>query len=348
VIRTKKFRGAEIIAFCAVALLLFAWLNGVFDAPDPRIQNWITDFYDETPHTLDVVAIGPSSMYTFWQPALAWDAFGIASWNMTSPSMPCTAPVHMVKEVLKTQSPKLFVVEAGTFLNAPTPGRLHSLGDNMRWSPEKLALLDESCGEMGVNGFDRLEYFLPIVRFHERWHELGPDDFLPPGEAYKGSSYYATFLNNSGKFQYDNAESDGEAPLDQDSMTCLIEFLDYCKANRLEVVFLAAPNALDNKEKLRSIRTVVEGYGYPFVMTIEHMDEIGLKMPGDFYNEKHTNLHGSIKCVAWFGRYLEERYALPDHRGEKGYESWDSACVDYLKVIKPHINQDELKALERT
>jgi hypothetical protein len=49
-------------------------------------------------------------MYTFWQPALAWNAFGIASWNLTSPGMPYPAPISMVKEALKTQNPKVFVV----------------------------------------------------------------------------------------------------------------------------------------------------------------------------------------------------------------------------------------------
>jgi hypothetical protein len=216
----------------------------------------------------------------------------------------------------------------------------------MRWSSNKLALIDANCEEMGVTGFDRLEYYLPILRFHSRWPDLGPDDFLPPEGAYKSSTHFKTFLKTSGNFQYDFKNDGVAVPPDGNKLSYLIEFLDYCKANRLTVLFVAAPNALDNKEELRYVRSVVEGYGYPFIMTIELMDEIGLKMPEDFYNESHANLHGSIKCVAWLGKYLKEHYDLPDHRGEKGYASWDEAYQNYLKLIKPYIGPNELDGLE--
>jgi hypothetical protein len=342
----KRFRALEACAFCLVALLIFVCLNDVFKTPDYRIHGWITKFYDETPQSLDVVAIGPSSMYTFWQPALAWDAFGVASWNLTTPGMPYTAPIQMVKEALKTQTPKVFMVEAGTFLNEPSPDRVHNLSDFLPWSKEKLALIDTSCSVLGVEGFDRLEYFLPIVRFHSRWYELKKEDFGRPREAYKSSSYYKTFLKKKADFEYDYEDAATSKPIDDFRRAYLTEFLDYCKANGLEVVFVAAPNTKDNKGELRYMRDVVEGYGYPFVMTVDHMEEIGLVIPDDFFNENHTNLSGSIKCIAWFGKYLKERYDIPDHRGEKGYESWDKAANEYLETIEPYVEPRELEVLE--
>ena len=341
----KKFRGVEIIAFCAITLLLLAWVNGVFRTPDDRPREWVTDFYHEAPNTLDVVAIGPSSMYTFWQPALAWDAFGFTSWNLTSPGMPYTAPLLMLKEALKTQNPKVFVVEAGTFLYEPTLSQLHALTDSLPWSSNKLTLIDESCDDLGMHGFDRLEFYLPILRFHKRWTSLRLDNILPPDHIYKGSTYYGTFLKNSADFEYDY-EDTGTAVPPSGQLSYLVAFLDYCKANHLAVVFLAAPNTVDNKEELQYVRSVVEGYGYPFVMAIEHMDEIGLKIPEDFYNDTHTNLHGSIKCIAWFGRYLKNHFDLPDHRGKKGYLPWDEAYRNYLNLIKPYIGPHELDGLE--
>ncbi len=340
-----KFRAWEVCAFCLVVLLLVIWVNDVFEDTDHRIHEWIADFYNEPPHTLDVVTIGPSSMFSFWQPALAWEAFGTPSWNLTSPAMPYTAPIQMVKEALKTQKPKVFVVEAGTFLNKPAPERIHFLSHNMPWSPEKLALIESSCREMGVEGLDRLEYFFPLVRFHSRWYSLRKEDFVRSRETYKGSSHYSLFLMRTGKFEYDYMDSEETEPIEKKQLDSLTEFLDYCKEKCLNVVFLAAPNTKDNKDELRYIQDVVEGYGYPFVMSLKHKDEIGLVIPDDFYNESHTNLSGSIKCVAWFGKYLSERYDLPDRRGEKGYESWEEASEGYLKKIEPHVDPRALEVL---
>lgn len=341
-------KGIEVAAFCVVAILLFIWVNGVFQHPDRSAEDWVTDFYTEKSDSLDVIFIGASSMFTFWQPTLAWEAFGIASWNLTASRLPCTAPINMVKEALKTQSPSLFVVEAGTFLNVPTPDSIHRVSDRLQWSDSKISFIDANCRYMGVQGFDRLEYFLPVIRFHDRWNELKKDDVMRSRGEYKGSDHQPDFLNIAGSFDYDYDESSKVDPPGDFSRACLYEFLEYCKDNGLPVIFLASPNAKEDKGELRYIRSVVESYGFPFVMAIEQAQEIGLTFPEDYYNKHHTNLHGSIKCIAWFGRYLDERYGLPDRRGEKGYESWDKANDDYLKLIAPYLRENELEVLEKT
>lgn len=60
-------------------------------------------------------------------------------------------------------------------------------------------------------------------------------------------------------------------------------------------------------------------------------DTCNLDLSHDFYNRKHTNLHGSIKVMRYLGSQLKERFDLPDKHSAEVEADWEEATAAYMK-----------------
>lgn len=49
---------------------------------------------------------------------------------------------------------------------------------------------------------------------------------------------------------------------------------------------------------------------------------------------EHVNDGGAEQYTKYMSRYLADRYDLPDHRGQDGYESWETALEEYKENIQ--------------
>ena len=113
------------------------------------------------------------------------------------------------------------------------------------------------------------------------------------------------------------------------------ELLGYCDAEQLQVLFVKPPQ-LDTAEeqgRMNALEDMVTERGYPCLDLMEHVDETGISLETDFYNEPHTNVHGSLKYSRVLAEYLVEQYGFSDKRGTKGWESWDEATASYLDSL---------------
>ena len=71
---------------------------------------------------------------------------------------------------------------------------------------------------------------------------------------------------------------------------------------------------------------IVKESGYGFLNMNDYYDEIGIVFEEDFADYgSHTNAVGAEKCTDFLESYLQAHYALPDHRGDAVYKSWDKS-----------------------
>ena len=70
---------------------------------------------------------------------------------------------------------------------------------------------------------------------------------------------------------------------------------------------------------------IIESEGFSFLDMNLCYDEIGTDFATDYYDgDGHVNALGSEKVSRFFGKYLKENYAFPEHGGKK-FASWDTA-----------------------
>lgn len=299
---------------------------------------------------LDMVYVGASAAYTSWQPLKAWNDYGFTSYTYATGGLPAVSVEHYIREVLKTQNPELFVVDARPFLlwddNASAKIRYGS--DSMDYSLNRFSMVKDFLDYRTVaEDDDRLSYYLQIVKYHsnyqavlseeENWNLINNREI----SKYKGWTFmeYHCPLEAPQDFETDQCEE-----LREENRRILDKLLSYCREKELKVLFVVYPYSLTREEQTRynTIQKVVEEAGFDFLNTNLHYEEMNLDFQTDFNDRNHLNCFGAEKYTDFLERYLAENYALPDHRGDEEYHSWDELFIQFKEdevVTKTNVQE---------
>ncbi|MBQ9504858.1 MAG: hypothetical protein IJU93_07605 [Lachnospiraceae bacterium] len=312
----------------------------------------ISGFYKEDRDSLDVVFIGASDMYTAFSPALAYDKFGFTSYPFAPPRNSDGMWQLQVDEILRTQSPKLIVIEVNGALYTEadelvTEENLRLFTDHMPASQHKNELI-----ETYVNKRDRINYYIPYLKYHgnitslrdalntmyERLSFEGRGGLYMKGER----THFETqsFENEIWATEDDNEELDMEPGHE----TALRGFLDYCQAKvDCPVLFIRAPHYVTEGEEVtleffhraNRVGSVVSNYGFDFINFDKLHSEIGLNYDEDFHNSEHLNINGQKKFTEYLGGLLVEKYGLADSAHSDGVRAkWERAVEYYNEFVR--------------
>lgn len=326
------------VAFILLFVLCFLPVSRIFSQPeDKRNYQWIAGFYEEPEESLDAVYIGSSNCYSFWNPLIAWESHGITVYPYSCNDQPFAATAHLITEVRKTQPDALIIVNVNSLRDTViNENNMHYLLDNMPFSVNKLMLTKHLCREAGYSLSDSMEYYLPIIRYHERWSELEQNDFDFSFNGLKGASAYYSHLQNIEDItDLYHTSTESVAP-DPSVQTLLEDLLDYCDENQVNILFVTVPRAEraeDTPGVFRYLNEMIESRGYPVLDMMDKLDEIGMETYRDYYNDHHTNIHGSIKFTRYLADYLVENYGFQNKHGQELYSSWEAGREKYAAYI---------------
>ena len=197
-----------------------------------------------------------------------------------------------------------------------------------------------------MEGFDKLEYYFPIIRFHSRWNELTEEDFNLSLKGIKGASVYDNFLKTSTDVTDEYCYTEEKAEMTEKQQETLEDLLQFCKSEAIKVLFVTVPQAIEDEEtvaQLNTIEEIVRTEGFDVLDLMGSVDEIGLDFETDYYNARHTNIHGSIKFTHYLGQYLSQNYSFEDKREDADFSEWNDAYDKYVEWISPYITEAELR-----
>ena len=177
-----------IVAFLVLAAMLFLYLNKVFSMGDSdHNRQTFKAFYSETDNTIDVAYLGTSAANRFFINPKAYHDSGISSFTMATMGMPLFFVPTLMDEIEKTQDPELYIIELRWTLKKRdmlTDAHIRRVTDNLKYSDNKLKAIDEAFAFMdgSTGGLDditdnKIEYLIPIIKYHGR---------LAQGEMAKG------------------------------------------------------------------------------------------------------------------------------------------------------------------
>lgn len=325
-----------IVFFILFFFLLSAFSKIVTNAGDDRIYQFYGSFYAEKEDTLDAVYLGASTTYAYWSAPLAWERYGIAVHPFNCPKQPFEAMEYLIREVRKTQPDALYIVPITSVNDDDDDGlsdiKIHYVADYMPLSPNKIRMVRTLGGYMGLSWTEQMEFLFPFIRFHSRWSELQKKDFTNSLDGFKGASYYNNFLFTSTDISSSYRTTERTGILSGITQDALDSLMEYCDAEQINVLFIAIPNAQTNEYRqaqINSIKETVQARGYSVLDMRSAVEEIGIDLTKDYYNERHTNIHGAIKVTDYIARYLVENYDFEDKRGNQVYSSWDEAYDKY-------------------
>ena len=315
----------------------------------------IKAYYLEDPGTIDVVLIGSSEVYCDYSADLAYKEFGYTSYPYATQACTILNYKPMIKEVIRTQHPKLILVEINGTLyddeHLEIEANARNIVDNMPLNENKRELVDT------VATSDQVEYYMPIIKYHNIWNDFPRGlkwDYSVIASQLRGYNLLKGFKTKTdihtpeGKV-YREDEITNAAPIYPRAEAALYDLLDYCKDEQLDnIVFVRFPHLTVQRnhkriERSNKVGEIIRDYGFDFVTFDSCDDRIGLDVTHDFYNIEHMNVYGMTKFTSYLGEYLQEHYGItPTALDEKHKAEWDecSAYFDaYLELVYDHYEQ---------
>lgn len=293
----------------------------------------LQSFYRQDGPINDVIFVGSSNVFEDINTGVLWDEYGIAAFDLAGSVQPVWNSYYYIKEALKTQSPRLIVLEVMGVLQSADyidASRIIKNTYGMRLSPDKIEAVRVSAPPE-----EQTNYLWEIPTYHMRYSELGPGDFRAdrdfPGWGTGG--IFKGFLINTDTVPCEKPEgfqTDEASQISAKAEQYLREICRLCRERGVELLFIKSPGVTSRNATMKYNRAAEIGaeYGVPFVNFNLSYDEIGLDFSTDLGDPSHLNYRGNVKYTRYLAEYLRARYDLPDRRGEAGYESYDAMALD--------------------
>lgn len=119
---------------------------------------------------------------------------------------------------------------------------------------------------------------------------------------------------------------------DADAQAYTEKSIALCREKGIPVVLLHLPKMAWSYEESMALEAFAEENGAVYIDLDreETRAQLGIVPQEDYYDQGHMNLRGCVKVSRWLGKWLDEEYALPDHRDDPAYaEEWDADWAAY-------------------
>lgn len=329
-------RAAALVVFVALLVGVMSGVNWLFQMKKMDGCYPVQMFYKQEKNTVDVLCLGSSHTYTNINPAVLWDEYGIASYDLAGSNQPLWNTYYYFKEALKYQTPELVVVDVYRAVETEDyqeEARVVMNTFGLRYSKDWAENLKVSLSPTA----SYMDYFLRFPVYHSRYQELKQMDF----QLYNGDvnrENYKGFNLNSISTQVFGEYPDVSSVTEVGKMTektreYLEKIILLAQENDVPLLLVSAPymGVLEDKEIYNQVELVAETYGVEFIDFNEHYTDIGLDLKWDFAEWSHLNYSGSEKYTQYLGKLIEENYEVSDRRGDARYDSWEKNARFYEK-----------------
>ena len=328
--------GSLVLALAATLLFLQEFVLCRADNNRERVKG----FYLEEQDTVDVVLIGASEIYAGFASPYAYAQYGFTSYPLATQSNTVLNYLTCVKEAVRTQHPRLLVIEINGALyddaELDQEANYLRIADNMPNNENKRELTDL------FGSFDFYETYLPITRYHTVW-----EDF-PVGIEWSASLVLSRLRGHNllkgvsttteiytPREPLYNDDSGDSLPLNPRCQQALEELLDYCREEELNVLFVRFPHLIHQKNVKRLRRSfaaaeLIRSRGFECLAMDDKISDIGLNPQRDFYSPEHVNLYGQQKLTDYLSVRIAERLGnAPSRLSDSARAAWDESVRYY-------------------
>lgn len=364
---TEKKKGARAAAvILMVAAILFSvWFMQKFMCiPFSYDEIRIINFHKEPKNSIDVLLVGSSATYSDFSSGYAYEKYGFTSFPYAIGGSTCTMWKPAVKDAMNTQKPKLVVVDVfgGGYDRELIETRNNQLSIVMSHTADSKEKVETA--EYLSSIVDRAStpsFLFPFIKYHNnvpncirdlpdrlRLEVSGPSPL-------KGTNSLARtrYLENVDPASF----TDESVPLDEKTESIIVDFMNYCKSENIDVLFVKYPSVLmdgypDEMEvnlRANRILEIAEENGFRTLNMQKHFHDIGLVEAQDYYNHGHTNTRGQKKVTEFLGKYIQDTVGIgPSDLSESEKSEWDESVKywdAYQKVSEELISENAAEDL---
>ena len=298
--------------------------------------------YEHATDAHDVIFVGDCEIYEGIVPAVLYEQYGITSYVRGSSQQTVWQSYHILEQTLGCESEVkvvVFNVLALKYGETPREEISRMTLEDMHWSPEKLAAIRASMTE----DESLLSYFMPILRYHDRWSELTAQDIANTFQKHEDITHQG-YLMQTDIVPVDPADTRQpdvliDPSLPARSMEYLAKMQTPCEQYGAELVLIKAPTNSVKYYWYDEWDKQIADYAAANDLTYYNfigMDEaLGLDWTRDTYDAGlHLNVYGAEKLTSYLGALLQQKHGVPDRRGNAQLDALWQERLDRYKTEK--------------
>lgn len=327
----------KILLFSIIFLVVFCKLSDVlcFFAYDSEITP-IEDLYGYPKNTIDVLLMGGSRIHFALNSATIWKDYGMASYSLWGIGQPMWNTYYYLKEALKTQTPKVVVLD------------VHYLTFDMQYDAYDSQIKNTMGLGLSLNKLksviasvpegSRIDIFTGLPTYHDRnkAFEVFGNEYDPinkdvliatrkPNLIDKHSIYCR--LNRVTRHEnVDMSDITGSMELAQKQEKYFMKIVKLLKKKKIPLLLITLPQPMTREDAMmyNTVAQIASENNVTFLNFNLFYDKIGFNKSTDIYEQYHFNYNGMYKITKYLEKYLKENYSIPDRRHDSNpiYKTW--------------------------
>ncbi|MBP3729295.1 MAG: SGNH/GDSL hydrolase family protein [Lachnospiraceae bacterium] len=257
----------------------------------------------EPPGTLDVLFLGDSEVFSSYIPLEIWGECGVCSYALGTPNQELYYSLEWLKEVLKTQQPKLVILET-----------------NDAFKPI------DFTDQFSITA----EHLFPVFRYHDRWKSLQGRDLdwrlsytsLDPNKGY----WYRTRSEAADPGDY-MSPTDYKMPLPALNRYYIEQIRKTCEEGGCRLILTGAPCPLyQDRSRHNTLAELCREMNVEYIDMKLMIPELEIRWEEDSLDGgDHLNYAGALKVSRWWSAYFEQSGLFRDKRQDPSYAAWNEA-----------------------
>lgn len=319
------------VAFFLITALLVHLAAAVLRPYHQTYGSTWNAFLAEPEDSLDVIWMGSSYAYCGVNPAAVYESSGLTGFVMAGGEQPLSITYWYLKEILKTQSPSVVILEGTSVFFQPYQNYTQQNITTMPCSFNRLgAVLTAAEPEL------RQDLLFDLSLYHDRWKSLGLLDVkkaVRPAlwDEYKGFTPMEGTQSGVGQTEL-IADRTVDPAVYADNMNWMKKILNLCQTHDIQAAVVFHPSYTRcTAETYARIGEEIRGMD-PDVLFFDWsaaFEEIGLIPTEHLYDGGHLNRSGAAVFSAWLGQSLTQELGLTPRTQTAGNrEAWQRT-VEY-------------------
>ena len=279
--------------------------------------------------SVEVIFLGSSHVMSGINPAIFWEEEQIPGYNLASRAQTFPFSYLLLKEALKTQHPKMVIVDAfsvtednGVYGLANTEEHLNMNMDLIPPSLEKLKLINQNIP------FEKRPYYLSsLFAFHTRWSKVFREQTVCD-QIYMGFCYSEREEGVSCELKMQEIPTEVKgAEIPEIDLLYLQKIIALCEVENIKLVFIKTPIVAKNNnayEKLESFSELLKKQKIPFLNYADPQNNNHFSYENGMRDNYHMNSTGATFITKMLLEDLEKNNLLLDLKNTKYKEIWDN------------------------
>jgi len=312
----KKFL-LKISIFMIIFLIFFSFISSIFVRKGNGYGTDVLSFYNEEKNSIDLIFFGSSHSYSTFSPNILEEEIGIKAYNFSTQQQPLWITYHYMKETLKTQKPKYFVLEIlMTSVNNEymEEGVNRDAIDKMKFSINKIQTINASVEKHS----DRISYYINFIKYHSRWNDLMKMDITSLLKSNISKTKGFTYLegNNGTASKNDITNIKEVKKISKKNTIYLNKIIELANQNNIELILVKSPCTIteESQKYYNYIEQIAKENNIYYLNYNLIYDEIKIDFDNDFYDSGHLNGTAAEKVTKHFANYLNNKFNI---KGEK-------------------------------